>query len=1132
MSSQVNTSDILRVLFREATEVVPGRPSLTDARFLLVLIKALQSGEELSAELLKCKYMLDVRGANYEVWSALLRDAILHPGERPYLDNLYMSRCLLQLEEKGGKKKNFILTADALLNEMLHRPGRGLQRCMAWKAGDALPDGADGEISTEADPEKALADARFDQLFAREMSRRSDPKWKITELTERVTDLREKLSAKIFGQENAVSVFAEGFFRAELQRMVDPDLRRPASFLFAGPPGVGKTLLAKTVETITGIKCRAFNMSEYADQYAAHEFIGSDGTFKDAKEGLFTQFIKENPRCIVVLDEIEKAHISIIHLFLQILDAGEIRDSNTDETLYLRDVILIFTTNAGRGLYESNESGDFSTVPRKVVLKALQDDVNPTTGQPYFPAAICSRFASGNVVMFNRMDAWNLHRIARENLLRQADRLRSKLGIRISVDPEVYTSLLFAEGGSADARTVGSRAEAFLMEELHELFRLTESELTDCHIRDLESIRISVNTGREKEIDELFHAPEKAGILTFVSDKMARKLPGGEAYELQFVSALSKAKAALKNREFAALLLDPCLGVRDDRRSLNPEDADSEARDLLRYTRIQYPDLPVYLLQADRSLVREEEVSYLRLGVRGVVSFLDGPKAFGEKLTEICRELHLQKSLIRLTRSSKVVSYETDQDLTCGGKEARIRLFDFKLSTALDAEDSESVLGGISRPDVTFDEIIGAEDAKDELKFFVSFLKNPKKTQVAGLRPPKGILLYGPPGTGKTLLAKAMANASDVTFLSAEGNQFLKPLEGQGPEHVREIFRTARKYAPAVLFIDEIDAIGKERRGRDSGSSEEILTAFLTEMDGFRADPSKPVFVLAATNFDVEAGGAKSLDPALVRRFDRRIFVDLPTRADRIRFMKKKIDGHKAVMKISQQGLENLAVRSVGMSLADLDSVFELSLRTALRLGKKKVEDDSLDEAFESYRSGDVRHWDAAQLTRVARHEAGHALMCLLTGETPSYLTVVPRGDHGGYMQHGDQEGKAIYTRKELLDSICISLAGRAAETVCYGPEDGLSTGAAGDLVAATRTAKQILCSFGMEGELAVWDTAVDLKDPAVRTAVNGILSRQLNRAEEEIGRRRAVLDRLVEELLDKNHLTAGEIEEIFRSAR
>jgi len=376
-----------------------------------------------------------------------------------------------------------------------------------------------------------------------------------------------------------------------------------------------------------------------------------------------------------------------------------------------------------------------------------------------------------------------------------------------------------------------------------------------------------------------------------------------------------------------------------------------------------------------------------------------------------------------------------------------------------------------------------------------------------------------------------MACEAGVAFIAAEGNQFLKQHVGEGAAHVHELFRTARKYAPAILFIDEIDAIGKERSGM-AGTGEDVLTAFLAEMDGFASDPTKPVFVLAATNFEVEAGSRKSLDPALMRRFDRRLYIDLPRKADRIRFLQLKREKN-AALDISNGQIENIALRATGMSLADLDSVVELALRSAIREGSTKVTDSILEEAFETFNGGEEKKWDASLLERVAYHEAGHALLYWLAGETPAYLTIVARGNHGGYMQRTEQEGKALYTKEELLALIRTAMGGRAAEILRYGEKDGISTGAGSDLAAATQRAKRLVCYLGMDEEfgLAVMDPEEESMTREVRTAVNRVLRQQMDEALRLLRENQNKLEALVAMLLAKNQLNRREIEKVLTMA-
>lgn len=943
--------------------------------------------------------------------------------------------------------------------------------------------------------------------------------------------LRDRLSGVIFGQDNAINTVASGFYHAHIREMTGKNKRKPyATFLFAGPPGVGKTFLSEALAKELNLPFRRFDMSEYSHHEANIEFCGSDKVYKGAKKGNFTTFIEENPQCVVLFDEIEKAHSVITNLFLQMLDAGIIRDNYTDKTLSLENVWMIFTTNAGKQLYENSESSDLSGLSRKVIIQALKDDINPTTKAPYFPAAICSRFASGNVVMFNHVTPHNLIDIAKKEITDSAFVFKKESGIDVGIDERLYTAILLAEGGNADARTIKNRAGTIFYNELYEFFRLSLNQAFDLDILKLEKIKIKVDLSDSKpEIAELFEQQSKPKTLVFSAKPMVNGL-NKKASMGEFLCArtITEANEIMRKNDISVIFVDLNHGLsKADENYLNIGDETSVARDFLQQLRQEDSSIPIYLLETKKhTFTQEERISFAGQGIRGVISVVNNPD-LEDEMKEIFTSIHEQQSVIRLAKENKVVSYETAQRLSDDEKTAEIILFDFKLKTAVDSDDSQSILNNISKPDVRFSQVIGAEDAKQELAYFVEYLKNPKKYIGTGVKPPKGVLLYGPSGTGKTMLAKAMAGESDVTFLCAEGNQFLKGTVGEGSKAIHDLFRTARKYAPSILFIDEIDAIAKERIG--SGSSEETLTALLTEMDGFQNQTAKPVFVLAATNFTVEEGTKKSLDPALMRRFDRRIYVDLPDRDDRIKFMTMKIKSNPA-FDISEEMIKNLAVRSTGMSLAALDSVFEFSLRMVIRNKKTVVTDSVLDEAFEIFNNGEKRKWNEESLLRTARHEAGHAVICSANGEIPSYITIVPRGDHGGYMQHSTDENKLIFTKDELLARIRTSLGGRAAEIVYYGTENGVSTGAAGDLINATTLARKMVELYGMDDTLGLV-ACIDQEEmtPEIRSAVNKILVTEMNNAIEVIRSNKETIDKLSDALVNKNHLTSNEINNLLK---
>ncbi len=1144
-----NFSRLLEELIDTAKSVGGRNGPLSPERFIVALLGRCERtrDEDKNEELRVAEALLRVSIKDIGAARDILISGILSEKEMSYSSIGYMDKRLEDARKAAEDSANGIITVAILLGSICKEPTETVKRAFESGAAGKTTDKKATEKSEDAETNGSVFDPI--PLSRENTTEDSGRKRDMGALVEEVEYIRRELSAAVLGQDNAINLFVSGYFRSEMLSSIEKAKRKPkATFLFAGPPGVGKTFLAEQAAKVLGglpankeLKFRRFDMSEYSDKEAHVDFCGSNAVYSQSKPGVVTTFVSDNPKCILLFDEIEKAHSCIINLFLQILDAGQLTDVFHNKQVSFSEAIIIFTTNAGKQFYEDSETGDFSSVPRKVIINALKKDVDPHTGIPYFPAAICSRFASGNVVMFNHIGASILSSIAKNEILRNVANLKTETGMEMEVGESVYAALLFSEGATVDARTIKARAGTFINDELYELLSLIASMGTGAGVNSIEKINIDVDFSRvSREAATLFVPEKMPKVLVFADDETvdicAEKLL---SVEVIGVRDLESSIEVMKKHDISFAMVDMRFGMSEDGiKSLHIEDTPSLARDFYRFVRDQRKSLPVYLIEnAERKFSEEERLSFLRQGVRGILK-VSRDEPLEETISEIAMALHRQESMERLAKQNKIVSFETSQTISADGKYAEIKLIELMLSVAVDSEDNKAVIGTMSMPEERFKDVIGAEDAKRELAYFVEYLKNPKKYIGTGVKPPRGVLLYGPPGTGKTMLAKAMANESNVTFISTEGNRFIKKYVGEGSEEVHRLFATARKYAPTVLFVDEIEAIAKARTGAFDGSTstaEQVLTAFLTEMDGFTKDNSKPVFVLAATNFEVEPGSAKSLDPALLRRFDRRIFIDLPRKEDRMKFIKKKIEENH-VFDISQNQLDTIVTRSTGMSLADLDSAMELAIRSAIREGSAKVTDAVLEEAFEIFNNGDVKKWDSSQLERVARHEAGHAFMSWHSGDTPTYLTIVARGNHGGYMQRAEKEGKAIYTKDELLASIRTSLGGRAAELAYYGDRDGISTGASGDLANATNTAMRIVGAYGMDETFGLSVVVSDVASGGamsveVRDAVNRILDEQMAETTRIISENKDMIDALVEQLMRKNHMNEHEIEDALMAA-
>ncbi len=375
---------------------------------------------------------------------------------------------------------------------------------------------------------------------------------------------------------------------------------------------------------------------------------------------------------------------------------------------------------------------------------------------------------------------------------------------------------------------------------------------------------------------------------------------------------------------------------------------------------------------------------------------------------------------------------------------------------------SRAKMYGDDRVKVSFSDVAGADESKQELEEVVEFLKHPKKFNELGARIPKGVLLFGPPGTGKTLLAKAVAGEAGVPFFSISGSDFVEMFVGVGASRVRDLFEQAKKSAPCIVFIDEIDAVGRQRGaglGGGHDEREQTLNQLLVEMDGFGVNEG--IIIIAATN------RPDILDPALLRpgRFDRQIVVDKPDVKGRSEILKVHVKG-KPVDKAAD--LNILARRTPGFTGADLSNLVNEAALLSARRNKKRIEMSELEESIERVIAGPERKSrvisdNEKKLT--AYHEAGHALIgLLLTNTDPVHkVSIIPRGRAGGYTLMLPKEDRYYATRSELLDQIKTLLGGRVAESVVLGE---ISTGAQNDLERATALARKMICEYGMSEKL------------------------------------------------------------------
>lgn len=791
------------------------------------------------------------------------------------------------------------------------------------------------------------------------------------------SELGMALRNELVGQDAAIEKLEKAFFHKNKQGLKNV-------YLFTGAPGVGKTFSAEIMAKTLGINYKRFDMSGYGSINALDEVCGISTLFKGAKPGTLTSYVDDHPHSILLFDEIEKAHKSVIMIFLQILDEGKCFDRYLDKNVSFKDCTIIFTTNAGKNLYQHNFKDNLTNLPDNVIIDALEKDINPETKAPYFPPELVSRLASHTIIMFNNLKSEAIFEIIENDVKRQKDYTLKQYGVDISEGLELLTATaMYSVGGSCDARNASKLASKIIDKEIYNLLEETEKK----H-----------GTGPDYRINKI-------------------------------------------------------------------------------------------VWKCD----------------------LDGA-------SKEVRELYKTKKSLR----QQALTFDTRAELDCDNCSATIVFCNLKLESAISAEDKEIIVSDDIRPTLRWKDVYVSKDVKEELRYFINYLKNYGEYAKTKSRLPKGALMYGPPGTGKTSLAKVVAAESKVSFISVGADELLSG----GSAKVHSIFAVARKYAPAVLFIDEIDAIGTSRNTTGTNAT---LNALLTEMDGFAERRDEPVFVMGATNI-------RAIDGALARRFDRSFYVDVPDEKGRRWLFKKFLSKYRRYISISDNELSSVVDRSVGLSPAEIENIVEAALRESIRRSKQSIytlQDADFDEIFEKCNFGGERKHDTQEdLRHTAYHEAGHAFVSLYYGNNPKYLSVIARGEHGGYVL-SEQLGEHP-TKEKLLHLICTKLAGRAAEEE-FGY--GITTGAGSDIKSATELATAMVCRYGMfykERGLAFISEDELRYDADAKALINSILEEQLDKAREIIGSNKKAVEQLVEAVLGSSQkcLTEKELVNIYNESR
>ena len=930
----------------------------------------------------------------------------------------------------------------------------------------------------------------------------------------------EKLKETVIGQQEAVKRFCETYHKAELLQFNEN--RPKATFLFVGPPGVGKTLLAETAAGIAGRPFQRYDMSEYAgDDDVASGLVGFEKTWRNSSPGVLTSYVEAHPNAIILFDEIEKAAPAVHKLFLQILEGARLTDKYTEKTVSFANTILIFTTNAGKGLYEDATNTNLSLLPQETVIDALRHDGS-------FPLELVSRFTTGNIIIFNYVDVASLERIAKNAINTVARKFNEKYGTEVvfKYKNDLPRSIIMHES-LPDARIVASKAksifENLIVEALHNIISSGHS------ITELKEIVIDfIKEGKDNaeaykylppvqnnDIDiytpiNVLYITDKVGKAEIADYKWINIHIAHNADEMQQLLAGSVS--------FDFVVVDLLLGCGDK----IPSDVLAKSNPAMGCIKLMrgYSEGPSVYVQKFKELSDHDLSVLFEMGISATLPPFDENENEWQATSEL---EYFKRTMKLLKREGKVFSYDHHGEIEDASEELKhgydeiikpdskyiIKDDDSSKSSSYRAHfwfdhykveavsgydkktrgrDAHFLLDYSDSSDLRFSDIIGQDDAKAQLSEFIAYIDNPIRFEAVNCPVSKGILLHGNPGTGKTMLAKALANECKrkVAFIQTSGSD----LAGAGNlsaviEQINNLFETARRHSPSIIFIDEFDSIASKRKGGGGNDSfdKSVLEKLLTEMDGFKEQKDKIVFVIAATNARVDHSYSDvevEIDPAISRRFGKSIYVDLPTLSE-------------------SEELMNRTLKSMQQDEVS-DDEFLSKVQDFLYGEKKDDEKVSKDEK-------------AKEELSTARHEAGHAYMTWKMGEQPSLMTVAARGDFLGFVHHG-RPSKLTLSKTWILNQIDVCLAGRASEIVFYG-EEGINSGASSDLKNATFWARRLVTELGMvDGELAVVSKNMIDNSPIsvnVMKQVNAILDEEMEKTKKEISAHKETIEKIAQ---------------------
>jgi cell division protease FtsH len=855
--------------------------------------------------------------------------------------------------------------------------------------------------------------------------------------------LGKKLKRQVIGQDQAINSVVKGILSSSLKAVQGPRL----IFTFVGPSGIGKTYLASMLATalneVEGSDYRFtnYNMESYSEERDASMLFGSGSQYSDSALGLLTTSVRNYPRQVILFDEIEKAHSSVVTSLLSLLDDGIANDKTTQESIDFSQCIVIFTSNLGQDTFLKNASEQSLNV-----FDVLKTAKNPDTGVGFSPELV-NRLAKGYPIIFTPLKVNHLIRLAEDALASSSYTMND---VRFNFPLEFSSFLLQSIAPEISVRRLQTSVAKFQADTL--------LGAVDCASTDNDKTVIDVTLdSRFQSIEE----PIKLLLLdndAALTDQLGKSLRDTNISAIDDVAihhctALNLLKVQLESQKPDAVLIDVDVAHTE-------ETLQSAINTIIAFNK----RIAIFTFKLMGS-TDERQVTNLHHEVRehfALAHSEDASQQFNYLISRVRFYLVTEKQINQMTQRHQSLAFSQNYSQTPTG--AALTLSDFTYEQLVFSEDiSNTTLFKYSLPTLKLNDVIGLTRAKKRLVEVVEWMKNPAKLLMANVKLPTGFLFAGPSGTGKTMLARALASECQMPFFSVSAADLSSSHVGGTTENIKQLFDTARKYAPAIIFIDEIDAIAGDRERRTTSDGHMVVNTLLTEMDGFN-ESQEPLFVLAATNYP------QALDSALLRpgRFDETITCDLPNKDARTQFFERFMVKHHLHWERTETEL--LVRRTQGFSSSLIEQVLRESIYESVS-NEKSITSEVIQHCITRISYGlpsDTVVMSEEEKVRTAYHETGHliAYKLLFPELRVEFVTIIPREQALGFVATARPDEYNSNTRDTISRYLQVMLAGRVAEKIYHGSSDLVSTGASSDIEKATHMAMNAIYEGGLSADI------------------------------------------------------------------